>query len=895
MLKKIISGFFGSRNERLLKNYTKKVKQINALEPEVKKFKDEDFPKKTEEFKGRFLKGESIDSFLIEAFAYAREASIRSLGMRHFDEQLMGAMALHDGKISEMRTGEGKTLVATLAVYLNALTGKGVHVVTVNDYLAKRDAEWMGKLYNFLGLEVGINLSRMPGEQKKLAYNADITYGTNNEFGFDYLRDNMVYTPDERVQQPLFFAVVDEVDSILIDEARTPLVISGQSENKTDLYLKVDKLVPQLKQQDKEDADGDFWIDEKAHQAILSEKGHERTEMMLVKMGILEKKSNLYDASNINLLHHVNSALKAHYLFIKDKDYVVKDGAITIVDEFTGRMMPGRRWSDGLHQAVEAKEGVVIQKENQTMASITFQNYFRMYSKLAGMTGTADTEAEEFNQIYGLETIIVPPHRPTIRKDNMDKIYRTSQERYDAVINDIKDCNKRDQPVLVGTTSIENSEIISKQLTKAKLEHQVLNAKQHEKEAHIISQAGQPGMITIATNMAGRGTDIVLGGNIDLQIENTKNNLKLDEKKRNKQTTELTDAWKERNKKVLDAGGLHIIGTERHESRRIDNQLRGRSGRQGDPGSSAFYLSLEDSLLRIFASERIASIMEKLNMPEGEAIEHKWVNKSIEGAQRKVESRNFDIRKQLLDYDDIPNQQRKVIYEQRNDVLDNSDLKNTVDSITGDVLEQTVYEYIPLESIEEMWDVPALEKRLQADYALKISIKDLLKKDPNIAVEDIASHIKNKGLNQYREKEKMAGKEALQHFERSIMLQIFDHHWRAHLSSLDNLRQGIQLRAYGQKDPKQEFKKEAFGLFEQLLETIKFEITRVLMLVIVKDEDEAKKIDKKNQQAIEASNSRNQASQSGQNNEMPDKKVGRNEPCPCGSGKKFKHCCGALN
>ena len=895
MLKKIISGFFGSRNERLLKNYTKKVKQINALEPEVKKFKDEDFPKKTEEFKGRFLKGESIDSFLIEAFAYAREASIRSLGMRHFDEQLMGAMALHDGKISEMRTGEGKTLVATLAVYLNALTGKGVHVVTVNDYLAKRDAEWMGKLYNFLGLEVGINLSRMPGEQKKLAYNADITYGTNNEFGFDYLRDNMVYTPDERVQQPLFFAVVDEVDSILIDEARTPLVISGQSENKTDLYLKVDKLVPQLKQQDKEDADGDFWIDEKANQAILSEKGHERTEMMLVKMGILEKKSNLYDASNINLLHHVNSALKAHYLFIKDKDYVVKDGAITIVDEFTGRMMPGRRWSDGLHQAVEAKEGVVIQKENQTMASITFQNYFRMYSKLAGMTGTADTEAEEFNQIYGLETIIVPPHRPTIRKDNMDKIYRTSQERYDAVINDIKDCNKRDQPVLVGTTSIENSEIISKQLTKAKLEHQVLNAKQHEKEAHIISQAGQPGMITIATNMAGRGTDIVLGGNIDLQIENTKNNLKLDEKKRNKQTAELTDAWKERNKKVLDAGGLHIIGTERHESRRIDNQLRGRSGRQGDPGSSAFYLSLEDSLLRIFASERIASIMEKLNMPEGEAIEHKWVNKSIEGAQRKVESRNFDIRKQLLDYDDIPNQQRKVIYEQRNDVLDNSDLKNTVDGITGDVLEQTVYEYIPLESIEEMWDVPALEKRLQADYALKISIKDLMKKDPNIAVEDIANHIKNKGLNQYREKEKMAGKEALQHFERSIMLQIFDHHWRAHLSSLDNLRQGIQLRAYGQKDPKQEFKKEAFGLFEQLLETIKFEITRVLMLVIVKDEDEAKKIDKKNQQAIEASNTRNQDSQSEQNKQMPDKKVGRNEPCPCGSGKKFKHCCGALN
>ena len=895
MFKKLMSSFFGSRNERLLKSYVKKAVQINALEPDIKKLKDEDFPKKTAEFKERFSKGELIDNLLIEAFAHAREASIRSLGMRHFDEQLMGAMALHDGKISEMRTGEGKTLVATLAVYLNALTGKGVHVVTVNDYLARRDAEWMGKLYNFLGLEVGINLSRMPGEQKKLAYKADITYGTNNEFGFDYLRDNMVYTPEERVQQPLFFAVVDEVDSILIDEARTPLVISGQSENNTDLYLKVDKLVPHLVRQDKEDGEGDFWIDEKAHQAILSEKGHEKTEEMLIKMGILEKDSNLYDASNINLLHHVNSSLKAHYLFIKDKDYVVKDGSITIVDEFTGRMMPGRRWSDGLHQAVEAKESVVIQKENQTMASITFQNYFRMYGKLAGMTGTADTEAEEFNQIYGLETIIIPPHRPTIRKDNMDKIYRTSDERYVAVIDDIKDCNKRHQPVLVGTTSIENSELISKQLSKAKLEHQVLNAKQHEKEAHIISQAGQPGMITIATNMAGRGTDIVLGGNIEAQIENTKNNQKLDDKKRNKQILELTDAWKQRNKEVLGAGGLHIIGTERHESRRIDNQLRGRSGRQGDPGSSAFYLSLEDSLLRIFASERIASIMEKLNMPEGEAIEHKWVNRSIEGAQRKVEARNFDIRKQLLDFDDIPNQQRKVIYEQRNDILDNSDLKDTVDGITGDVLEQTVFEYIPLESIEEMWDVLALEKRLQADYALKISISSMLKKDPNIAVEDIAAHIKDKGLTQYREKEKMAGKDALQHFERSIMLQIFDHHWRAHLSSLDNLRQGIGLRAYGQKDPKQEFKKEAFALFEQLLETIKFEITRVLMLVTVKDENDANKIDKKNQEVIEASKNKKQETQSRKNNINNEKKVGRNEPCPCGSGKKFKHCCGALN
>ena len=894
MLKKIIGTFFGSRNDRLLKDYAKKVKQINALEANIKKLKDADFLKKTIEFKERFSRGETLDDLLVEVFAHAREAGIRSLGMRHFDEQLLGAMALHEGKISEMRTGEGKTLVATLAVYLNALTGNGVHVVTVNDYLAKRDAEWMGKLYNFLGLEVGINLSRMPGDEKKRAYQSDITYGTNNEFGFDYLRDNMVYSTGERVQKPLNFAVVDEVDSILIDEARTPLIISGQSENNTDLYLKIDKIIPHLIRQKKEDADGDFWIDEKAHQAILSEKGHEKTEAKLLETGILAKESNLYDATNINLLHHVNSALKAHYLFIKDKDYVVKDGAITIVDEFTGRMMPGRRWSDGLHQAVEAKEGVVIQKENQTMASITFQNYFRMYSKLAGMTGTADTEAEEFNQIYGLETIIIPPHRPTIRKDKMDKIYRTTEERYEAVLSDIIDCNKRLQPVLVGTTSIENSELISNRLTKAKLKHQVLNAKQHEKEAHIISQAGQPGMITIATNMAGRGTDIVLGGNTDAEIVDIEENKKIPKDKKAKKIEELTEAWKLRNKKVLDAGGLHIIGTERHESRRIDNQLRGRSGRQGDPGSSAFYLSLEDSLLRIFASERIASIMEKLNMPEGEAIEHKWVNRSIEGAQRKVEARNFDIRKQLLEYDDIPNQQRKVIYEQRNDILDNSDLKETIDSIIGDVLEQTVYEYIPLESIEEMWDLPALEKRLQADYAIKTSIKKLLKDDPNIAVEEIASRIKEEGLSLYRQKEELAGKEALQHFERSITLQIFDHHWRAHLSSLDNLRQGIGLRAYGQKDPKQEFKKEAFVLFEQLLETIKFEITRVLMLVSVKDEGEAKKIDKKNQEAISAAQTKKSAVQT--NDEAyPDKKVGRNEPCPCGSGKKYKHCHGVLN
>lgn len=892
MLKKIISNIFGSRNQRLLKEYSKKVYQINALEPSVQKLKDADFKKKTLEFKARIKSGESLDNLLIEVFAHAREASIRSLGMRHFDEQLMGAMALHEGKISEMRTGEGKTLVATLAVYLNALADQGVHLVTVNDYLAKRDAEWMGKLYKFLGLNVGINLSRMPAEEKKIAYQADITYGTNNEFGFDYLRDNMVYSKEERVQRPLYYAVIDEVDSILIDEARTPLIISGQAEDNVDLYLKINKIVPNLSRQADEESDGDFWIDEKAHQAILSEKGHEKVEGLLVKMGVLAKDSNLYEAANISLLHHVNSALKAHFLFIKDKDYVVKDGAITIVDEFTGRMMPGRRWSDGLHQAVEAKEGANIQRENQTLASITFQNYFRMYRKLSGMTGTADTEAFEFNQIYGLETIIIPPHRPTVRIDKMDKIYRTSDERYEAVIEDIQDCYKRSQPVLVGTTSIENSELVSKMLTKEKLKHQVLNAKQHEKEAHIIAQAGQPGMITIATNMAGRGTDIVLGGSIESDIDLIKNNSKLDQTKKNQEIETINYAWKKKHEQVLEAGGLHIIGTERHESRRIDNQLRGRSGRQGDPGSSAFYLSLEDSLLRIFASERVASIMEKLNMPKGEAIEHSWVSRSIEGAQRKVEGRNFDIRKQLLEYDDVPNNQRKVIYEQRNDILDSDNLKDSVDSILTDVLEQTFYEYIPKESVEEMWDISGLQKRMQADYAIDCDVAAWVKKDPNIAIEEIATRIKVFGLESYRKKEQTAGEKALHHFERSVILQIFDHHWRAHLSSLDHLRQGIGLRAYGQKDPKQEFKKEAFILFEQLLDTIKFEITRVLMLVQIKDEKEAESIDKKNSESIQSAKSNKITDTAAKN--ITHSKVGRNDSCPCGSGKKFKHCHGAL-
>tara|TARA_B100000768_G_C11274051_1_gene374907 strand:- start:419 stop:2815 length:2397 start_codon:yes stop_codon:yes gene_type:complete len=797
--------------------------------------------------------------------------------MRHFDVQLMGGMALNDGKISEMRTGEGKTLVATLAVYLNSLSQSGVHVVTVNDYLAKRDAEWMSKLYNFLGLSVGVNLSRMDPKDKKDAYASDITYGTNNEFGFDYLRDNMVYSKEDRVQRALSYAVVDEVDSILIDEARTPLVISGQSEDNIDLYSKIDKVVSSLKRQEKEDSKGDFWVDEKANQVILSDIGHENTETILVKLGILSKDSNLYDPNNINLIHHVNSALKAHYIFTKDKDYVVKDNLITIIDEFTGRMMPGRRWSDGLHQAIEAKEGVEIQKENQTLASITFQNYFRMYKKLSGMTGTADTEAEEFSQIYGLETIIIPPHRPTIRLDNGDKIYRTNSERYEAVIEDIRNRHANSQPVLVGTTSIENSEFISKILNKEKLPHQVLNAKQHEKEAHIITQAGQPGVITIATNMAGRGTDIVLGGNIEPEID------KLDRVKQKKRIKDMEDSWKKRHQEVIDAGGLHIIGTERHESRRIDNQLRGRAGRQGDPGSSSFYLALDDSLLRLFGGDRVASIMDKLKLPEGEAIEHSMVTRSVESAQRKVEARNFDSRKQLLEFDDVPNNQRKVIYEQRNDIIDSEDIQQSVSQIRESVVIDTVYEYMPPESIEEMWDIKALEKRLKADYAIRINIKSWLKKEPNIPIEEIANKIKEEANKNYRLKEKKAGIDVLHHFERSVILQIIDQNWRAHLSSLDQLRQGIGLRAYGQKDPKQEFKKEAFSLFEQLLEKIKFEITRVLMLVQVKNEEQVNEIDKKNDAKLQKAKS-----------DSSPKKVSRNDPCTCGSKKKYKHCCGKL-
>ncbi|MDA9222180.1 preprotein translocase subunit SecA, partial [Methylophilaceae bacterium] len=793
--------------------------------------------------------------------------------------------------VAEMKTGEGKTLVATLPAYLNALSENGVHVITVNDYLAKRDAEWMGKVYEFLGLTVGVNQAQLSTEEKLKAYSADITYGTNNEFGFDYLRDNMVYSQDQKVQRGLNYALIDEVDSILIDEARTPLVISGQSDVDVNLYGKLDQIVPSLKRQEKEDSDGDYWIDEKTTGVVLSESGHNNVEKVLTKLGVLEENSNLYDPENISLLHYVQSALKAHNLFTKDKDYVVKDGAVVIIDEFTGRMMPGRRWSDGLHQAIEAKEKVKIQRESKTLAGITFQNYFRLYNKISGMTGTAETEAEEFKHIYNLETLVIPPHRQISRVDLMDKIYRTSDERYKAVINDILDRNKKLQPILIGTTSIESSEFISKILNKHKLKHQVLNAKQHEKEAHIIEQAGKPGMITIATNMAGRGTDIVLGGNIDPEIERLSH-----ESKKTEATTKKINAlkaqWKKDHEVVLGAGGLHIIGTERHESRRIDNQLRGRSGRQGDPGSSCFYLSLEDSLMRIFASDRISGIMQKLNMPDNEPIEHSWVTRSIESAQKKVEGRNFEIRKQLLEFDEVPNSQRKVIYEQRNDVLNSDESEVMIKNILNEAISNIVYEYIPLDSVEEMWDISGLENRLQLEYNLSINIKKWLDKEPNIEIETITTRIIEQAQSDYFKKETIAGKESVRHFEKSIMLQIIDHHWRSHLTALDHLRQGVSMRAYGGKDPKQEFKREAFNMFEVLLSNIKNEIAKVVMLVEVKTEDQAKKIDQKNQQEVDKASIDSQ-SQDNQNSQQ--RKIGRNESCPCGSGKKYKHCHGVLS
>ena len=908
MISTLFKKLFGSRNERLVKQYAQKVQQINTLEPAMQALSDEALRAKTEEFKQRYANGESLEKLLPEAFAVVREGSRRALGMRHFDVQMIGGMVLNAGKISEMRTGEGKTLVATLPAYLNALSGKGVHVITVNDYLAKRDAEWMGKLYNFLGLSIGINLSQMTNEAKRLAYAADITYGTNNEYGFDYLRDNMVYSAEERVQRGLNYALIDEVDSILIDEARTPLIISGQADDSVALYTQIDAVAAKLVAQTEEEGAGDFWVDEKAQNVVMSEQGHEHAEALLAEAGLLAEGSSLYEASNITLVHHLYASLRARNLYHRDQHYVVRDGEIVIVDEFTGRMMAGRRWSDGLHQAVEAKECVEIQKENQTLASITFQNYFRMYTKLSGMTGTADTEAYEFNQIYGLETVVIPTHRPMQRKDAMDKVYRTAREKYAAVIEDIKGCQSRGQPVLVGTTSIENSELISKLLTEAKLDHQVLNAKQHEREAHIIEQAGRPGVITIATNMAGRGTDIVLGGNPESDIAAVEADANLTDAQKAERVAQIKADWQQRHDGVLAAGGLHIVGTERHESRRVDNQLRGRSGRQGDAGSSRFYLSLEDQLLRIFASDRVSAIMGKLNMPDGEAIEHPWVTRAIENAQRKVEGRNFDIRKQLLEYDDVANDQRKVIYEQRNELLEATDVGATIAAMREDVLISMIATHIPPESVEEQWDVPALERELKAETGLELPLQKMLEDNPDIHEETLRDFILTEANKAYAEKEALASPEILRQFERSVMLQSVDNHWREHLSALDHLRQGIHLRSYAQKNPKQEYKREAFELFEGLLNTIKSEVTKVTMLVQVKTEADVEAVEK----PVEVENvqyqhanydealgvaAADESAEAAASQPMVREgvKVGRNDPCPCGSGKKYKQCHGILS
>jgi preprotein translocase subunit SecA len=906
MISNVLKKIFGSRNDRLLRKYSVMVQRINAFEPELKKLSDSELRERTDQFRRRIKDGQTLDAVLPEAFAVVREASQRVLQMRHFDVQMLGGIALHNGKIAEMRTGEGKTLVATLPAYLNALNGQGVHVVTVNDYLANRDAEWMGRVYRFLGLTVGVNLSQMEHQLKQQAYAADITYGTNNEFGFDYLRDNMVFQPSERVQRPLTYAIVDEVDSILIDEARTPLIISGQADDSTDLYNRINEIAPKLVRAPKEGEPGDYLVDEKAHQVLLTEQGHERAEELLAKAGLLPENGSLYDATNIGLVHHVYAALRAHSLFHRDQHYVVQNDEIVIVDEFTGRLMPGRRWSDGLHQAVEAKEKVKIQRENQTLASITFQNYFRMYRKLAGMTGTADTEAYEFQQIYGLETVIVPTHNKMIREDRMDQVYKTNKEKYQAVIEDIRGCHDRGQPVLVGTTSIENSEVLSASLNKAGLAHQVLNAKQHAREAEIIAQAGRPRMVTIATNMAGRGTDIVLGGNPEPEINTVRNNGSMSEAEKEKRVHDLREEWAKLHAAVISAGGLHIIGTERHESRRVDNQLRGRSGRQGDPGSSRFFLSLEDPLLRIFASDRVASIMDRLKMPEGEAIEHPWVTRAIENAQRKVEARNFDIRKQLLEYDDVANDQRKVIYQQRNDLLESENVSETIRPMREGTVDELVSQYVPRESVEEQWDIAGLETALASELTLSLPLRQWLDDDAQLDESQLRARIIEAAHAHYEEKVKAVQPEAMRHYERAIMLQSLDSHWREHLAALDHLRQGIHLRGYAQKNPKQEYKREAFELFSLMLETVRNEVTRILMTVRIRSAAEAEEAA---EEQTELKNVRYQHAGYEEALQREDEdgaatkvqpfvrggeKVGRNDACPCGSGKKYKHCHGRL-
>ena len=923
----LLTKIFGSRNDRLLKKYRKTVKRINALEAQLEQLPDDALRAKTPELRQRYDAGETLEQLLPEAFAVVREAAKRTMKMRHFDVQLIGGIALHEGKIAEMSTGEGKTLTATLAVYLNALSGKGVHVVTVNDYLAKRDAAWMQKLYNFLGLQVGVNLPDMSRAEKQAAYNADITYGTNNEFGFDYLRDNMVYDAGDRVQRPLNYAIVDEVDSILIDEARTPLIISGQADDHTDLYAAINKIVPHLVRQEGE-ADprtgqgvtkpGDFTADEKTHQVYLTEQGHENVERLLAEHKLIPEGSSLYDASNIILLHHLNAALRAHHLYHRDQHYVVQQGEhgpeVVIVDEFTGRLMHGRRWSDGLHQAVEAKEGVPIQAENQTMASITFQNYFRLYKKLAGMTGTADTEAYEFQEIYGLETVVIPTNRPNKREDQLDRVYKTTEEKFEAAIEDIRECHDRGQPVLVGTTSIENSELLSGLLNQAGLQHQVLNAKQHEREAVIVAQAGRPGAITIATNMAGRGTDIVLGGNIDKDIEAVENDESLDAAAREQRVAQMREAWQVDHDKVVSLGGLRIIATERHESRRIDNQLRGRSGRQGDPGSSRFYLSLDDPLMRIFAGDRVRAIMDRLKMPRGEAIEAGMVTRSIESAQRKVEGRNFDIRKQLLEFDDVSNDQRKVIYQLRNDIIDAADLEEKITELRHGSFTDFVHQFVPPESVEEQWDIPALEEALKQDWGITLDLKSEVENAAAIGDQDIVERVIKAADEAYAAKVALAGAEGFRSFARAVLLNSLDTYWREHISALDYLRQGIYLRSYAQKQPKQEYKREAFAMFGQMLDAVRDAVTRTLMNVRIQTQEEAEAERAAAMAELEAAAARQQAAAAAAGTtatataaaasaaatgaatqaagNVP--QVGRNDPCPCGSGKKYKHCHGAL-
>ncbi|MEY2656766.1 MAG: putative preprotein translocase SecA subunit [Pseudomonadota bacterium] len=910
----LLTKIFGSRNDRLLKQYRKTVERINALESSLESLSDDELRGKTDLFRQRLAQGATLDELLPEAFAVVREGSKRVMRMRHFDVQLMGGMALHQGKIAEMRTGEGKTLTATLPVYLNALSGNGVHVVTVNDYLAQRDAQWMGRLYNFLGLSVGINLPQMSREDKQAAYRSDITYGTNNEYGFDYLRDNMVYEPADRVQRALSYAIVDEVDSILIDEARTPLIISGQAEDHTAMYKAINLVVPNLTRQIGE-ADprtgegvitpGDFTVDEKSNQVFLTEQGHETAERLLSSQGLLPEGASLYDPSHISLMHHLYAALRAHNIYHRDQHYVVQNGEIVIVDEFTGRLMSGRRWSDGLHQAVEAKEGVQIQAENQTMASITFQNYFRLYGKLSGMTGTADTEAYEFQEIYGLETVIIPPNRPSSRDDQLDRVYKTTQEKYNAAIEDIRECHERGQPVLVGTTSIENSELIAQLLTQAKLPHQVLNAKQHAREADIVAQAGAPKSITIATNMAGRGTDIVLGGNVEKAVAAVEADESLDAAARETRIAALREQWKKDHEFVVAQGGLRIIATERHESRRIDNQLRGRSGRQGDPGSSRFFLSLDDPLMRIFAGERVKAIMDRLKMPEGEAIEAGMVTRSIESAQRKVEARNFDIRKQLLEYDDVSNDQRKVIYQQRNDILDASDLSAQIASLREGCFTDLVRQYVPAESMEEQWDLQSLQSLLAKEWQIEVPLVATLQSATDITDEDILEMVVQAAHQAFQAKLDQVGAEQFTPFMRMVLLQNIDSHWREHLAALDYLRQGIHLRGYAQKQPKQEYKREAFELFAQLLDMVRNEVTRLLMTVQIQSQAQIDAAAQDIEARAEAiSNVTYTApTETGESVTTVDQRtvaaavpqVGRNEPCPCGSGKKYKHCHGALS